>query len=47
MVSNGQQAILAGHPEQSIISALLILFTVVAVNFCGDRLAETFELGES
>ncbi len=39
MVANGQSSILAGHPQESIYAALMIILTVVAFNLLGDRLA--------
>lgn len=45
MVSAGQSAILAGHPLQSIVAALLIVVTVLATNLLGDALAAKFESG--
>lgn len=39
MVSTGQAAILAGHPEQSLYAGLMIVLTVVAFNLLGNRLA--------
>jgi len=42
MISNGQSSILAGHPQESISAALMIVLTVVAFNILGDRLAVYF-----
>lgn len=39
MVSEGQSAILAGHPQESLCAGILIILTVVAFNLLGDRLA--------
>ena len=39
MVSTGQSAILAGHPQESLLAGLMIVITVVAFNLLGDRLA--------
>ncbi len=39
MVANGQSAILAGHPEQSLFAGLTIVVTVVSVNVLGARFA--------
>jgi peptide/nickel transport system permease protein len=39
MVSEGQSAILAGHPQESIAAGVMIILTVVAFNLLGDRLA--------
>ena len=39
MVSTGQSAILAGHPQESLLAGLMIVVTVVAFNLLGDRLA--------
>jgi len=44
MAANGQPAIIAGHPEQSIYASLMVLITVVAVNVVGERLAQRFEV---
>lgn len=39
MVSEGQSSILAGHPQESLFAAVVIVVTVVAFNLLGDRLA--------
>jgi peptide/nickel transport system permease protein len=39
MVSTGQAAILAGHPQESISAGVMIICTVVAFNLLGERLA--------
>jgi peptide/nickel transport system permease protein len=39
MVSEGQSAILAGHPQESLAAGIMIIITVVATNLLGDRLA--------
>ena len=39
MVSEGQSSILAGHPQESLAAAVMIILTVVAFNLLGDRLA--------
>lgn len=39
MVSTGQSAILAGHPQESLFAGAMIILTVVAFNLLGDRLA--------
>ena len=39
MVSTGQSAILAGHPQESLLAGMMIVITVVAFNLMGDRLA--------
>jgi peptide/nickel transport system permease protein len=39
MVSEGQSAILAGHPQESLTAGVIIILTVVAFNLFGDRLA--------
>jgi peptide/nickel transport system permease protein len=46
MIANGQGAILAGHPIQSVSAAILVMVTVLAMNLIGDRLAQAFEIGE-
>lgn len=46
MIARGQSAILAGHPGQSLIAAVLVLITVVSMNLLGDKLAQKFEIGE-
>lgn len=38
MVSDGQSAILNGHPAESLFAGLLIIITVVSFNLLGDRL---------
>ncbi len=40
MVSAAQQAILAGHPEQSLYAGGLIVRTVCAFTLLGDRPAD-------
>ncbi len=37
MISSGQPSLLAGAPEQSVIPALLVVITVLAVNILGAR----------
>ncbi len=39
MVSTGQSAILAGHPQESLSAGVMIILTVVAFNLLGERLA--------
>lgn len=39
MVSTGQSAILAGHPQESISAGVMIILTVVSFNLLGERLA--------
>ncbi|HTT60072.1 MAG TPA: ABC transporter permease [Acidimicrobiales bacterium] len=39
MVSTGQSAILAGHPQESLFAGIMIILTVVCFNLLGDRLA--------
>lgn len=43
MVANGVPGILQGFPQESIFAAVLIVITVGAVNFLGDRLTELAE----
>ncbi len=43
MVSTGQASILAGNPEQSLYAGIMIVFTVVAFNLLGNRLAGYLE----
>jgi len=43
MVANGVTGILQGFPQESIFAAVLIVITVGAVNFLGDRLTELAE----
>ncbi|MFB2572022.1 ABC transporter permease [Micrococcus sp. IITD107] len=38
MVSDGQEALLAGHPAESILAGLGIVITVAAVGYVGERL---------
>lgn len=40
MVSNGQPAILAGHPQQSLFAGAAIVITVLSINLLGTRLSE-------
>jgi peptide/nickel transport system permease protein len=40
MVATGQQAILGGHPEQSLYAGGLIVLTVCAFTLLGERLAD-------
>lgn len=46
LISQGQAAIVQGHPEQSLFPAVLVVLTVVAVNLAGDRLAQHYEIGD-
>lgn len=46
LISTGQPAILAGHPEQSIAASVLVVLTVISVNLLGDRLSTHYEIGE-
>lgn len=38
MVSDGQSAILAGHPQESLLAGAMIVIVVVSSNLLGDRL---------
>lgn len=40
MVSDGQQAILQGHPQESLYAGLAIVIVVTAFNILGERLAD-------
>ena len=46
MIAVGQSSILAGHPEQSLFAALLVLLTVLAMNVLGAR-ASTWAEGRN
>ncbi|MFF7244523.1 ABC transporter permease [Embleya sp. NPDC008237] len=46
MVSNGASGILAGHPQQSLFTGLVVLVVVVAVNLLGSGLSRRL-LGEN
>lgn len=46
LISQGQPAIIQGHPEQALFPALLVVLTVVAVNLVGDRIAQHYEIGD-
>lgn len=46
MIAQGQNGILAGHPEQAIAVSILVLVTVLSMNVIGDALSERFEIGE-
>ena len=43
MVSDGVNGILQGYPEESLYAGLIIVLTVVAINFLGDRLTARWE----
>ncbi len=43
MVSDGVTGILQGYPEESLYAGLIIVLTVVAINFLGDRLTARWE----
>lgn len=45
MVANGVPGILQGFPQESLFAAALIVVTVGAVNYLGDRLTERSERG--
>lgn len=45
MVSDGQSAILSGHPQESLYAGILIIVTVVAFNLLGNRLAARLATG--
>jgi peptide/nickel transport system permease protein len=44
MVASGIQGIIAGYPQESLFAGVLIVVTVGAVNFLGDRLSDTAEV---
>lgn len=44
MIATGQAAILAGHPQQSLIAAMLVVITVISMNLIGDALSKRFEV---
>jgi peptide/nickel transport system permease protein len=46
LIAQGQPAIIQGHPQQSLITAALVVLTVISVNLIGDRLAQHYEIGE-
>lgn len=47
MVSDGQAALLQGHPEASLFAGLAIALTVMAVNVAGLRLTDSLGGGEA
>lgn len=46
LISQGQSAIIQGHPEQALFPAALVVLTVIAVNLVGDRLSQHYEIGD-
>lgn len=46
LIAQGQNGILAGHPQQAIIASVLVLITVLAMNVIGDALSQRYEIGE-
>ncbi|WP_332603566.1 ABC transporter permease [Arthrobacter sp. S2(2024)] len=46
LIAQGQNGILAGHPQQAVIASILVLITVLAMNVIGDALSNKFEIGE-
>lgn len=41
MVAGGLPGVLAGHPQESLFAAVMIVVTVAAVNLLGERLGDT------
>ncbi|MGN6218778.1 MAG: ABC transporter permease [Microbacterium sp.] len=46
LIAQGQNGILAGHPQQAVIASVLVLITVLAMNVIGDALSQKYEIGE-
>lgn len=46
LIANGQPAILAGYPQQSIYAAVLVVLIILATNIVGDALSNRFEGSE-
>ena len=46
LIANGQPAILAGYPQQSIYAAVLVVLIILATNIVGDSISNRFEVSE-
>lgn len=46
LIAQGQNGILAGHPQQAVVASVLVLVTVLAMNVIGDALSQKYEIGE-